>query len=153
MRYLFILIFFSSATLFAQSPSSQKGQKIAALKKFVVLNDTLNVLTDQLKTKLTRLSTGDASTTPTRYRQLLPIIDNAQKLSEAKATAGEIAYVRKSRDISNQESKRYTDAVQTLIDSYGTTDYTQMKDLLKSDPGLKKSYDSLMTIRATNRKQ
>jgi len=153
MRYSVFLICFISTSLLAQTTAPQRTDKMKELKKFVVLSDTLNTLTEKLKAKLTKFSAGDASTTASRYRQLLPIIDDTPKLTEAKATQAEIAYVKKSREMSMKESAEYTDAVQSLIDAYGNKEYTDMKNGLKTDLRLKFSFDSLMTIQAKRQKK
>lgn len=153
MRYSIFLICFISTSLFAQNSVPQGTDKMRELKKFAVLSDTLNILTEKLKSRLTKFSAGDASTTASRYRQLLPIIDDNLKLTEAKATQAEISYVKKSRDMSMKESAEYTDAVQSLIDAYGNKEYTDMKNRLKTDLRLKVSFDSLMTIQAKRQKK
>jgi hypothetical protein len=147
MKYCVILMALIATTSLAQTPNPQKLSRLDELKSYALLNDTLSKLTDNLKTTLTKLSKGNASITPARYNQLLPIADNQAKLTEAKATPGEITYIKKAQEISRKESNEYTTAFQSLVDAYGNTNYKRIKDRLKTDPRLKKSYDSLVALR------
>jgi len=147
MRYSLILMLFIATGSMAQTPPAQQTSPLQDLKQYVILTDTLNKLTGNLQNMFTKLSKGDASITPKRYAQLSPYTDNQAKLTELKATPGEVAYLKKAGDISRKESNDYTTAFQSLVEAYGKSKYKSFQEKLKTDPRLKRSYDSLVALK------
>lgn len=71
-------------------------------------------------------------------------ITNEAKLIEAKATAEEIAYVKKAATIREEETLKFQQTYESLINEYiGEAIFTKVRNGLKTEPSLKKRYDSL----------
>jgi hypothetical protein len=115
------------------------------LKKYIITMDSIETLKNQLTVSMNNLSKGNNKISAERFNTLTPIITNEAKLMEAKATAEEIAYVKKAVAIRDDELRKFQNASQSLINNYmGSEPFTKVRNGLKSDATLKRKYDSLM---------
>jgi predicted Zn-dependent protease len=114
------------------------------LKKYIITMDSIETLKNQLTVSMNNLSKGNNKISAERYNTLIPIISSEAKLTESKATAEEIAYVKKTVALRDEELRKFQNASQSLINNYmGTETFTKVRNSLKSDATLKKKYDSL----------
>jgi hypothetical protein len=114
------------------------------LKKYIITMDSIETLKNQLTVSMNNLSKGNSKISAERFNTLMPIITNEAKLTEAKATADEIVYVKKAVAIREEETRKFQNAYQSLISGYmGSESFTKVRNGLKSDATLKKKYDSL----------
>ena len=115
------------------------------LKKYIITMDSIETLKNQLTVSMNNLSKGNSKISSERFTTLMPIITNEAKLTEAKATPEEIAYVKKAVAIRDEETRKFQNAYQSLISNYmGSETFTKVRNGLKSDATLKRKYDSLM---------
>lgn len=115
------------------------------LKKYIITMDSIETLKNQLTISINNLSKGNSKISAERFNTLMPIINNEVKLTEAKATPEEIAYVKKAVATREVETRKFQNAYQSLISGYmGSETFTKVRNGLKSDATLKRKYDSLM---------
>lgn len=114
------------------------------LKKYKIVIDSIETLKNQLTVTINNLAKGNGNISASRFNTLIPIINNEAKLTEAKATPDEIAYVKKAAAVQEEETKKFQKAYQSLIYDYvGDAVFTRVRNGLKTDTGLKKKYDAL----------
>ena len=116
----------------------------ADLKKYIVVMDSIETLTNQLTHKMNKLAAGNSKISASRFNTLMPVITNQAKLTELKATPEEISYVKKAAAIQDEETRKFQRVYQSLINDYmGSDAFTKVRNALKSDAVLKRKYDSL----------
>lgn len=123
------------------------GQKVTGdeLKRYAVAIDSIETLKDVLTASLNKIAKGNAKISTQRYSALMPIAQDATKLSEAKATSDEIAYVKRAAEIQREETVKFQKAYTALISGYvGDSTFGKVRNALVTDTVLKKTYDSLM---------
>ncbi len=139
-------LFFLISVLFILVSSSY-AQKITLdeLKRYAVTLDSIETLKNQLTGTINKLSKGNAKISAQRYNILIQIANDATKLTEAKATPEEIAYVKRAGVIQNEETVKFQKAYQSLISNYvGDQVFGKVRYALKSDTILQHKYDSLV---------
>jgi hypothetical protein len=115
------------------------------LKKYIIAMDSIEALKVHLTETFNNLSKGNDKISSTRYHALVPVANDDTKLKDANATPEEIAYVKKAAAIKDEETIKFQKAFQSLIQDYvGEAVFTKVRNGLKTDPGLKKKYDSLI---------
>lgn len=117
------------------------------LSKYVIAMDSIETLKVRLTTVINNLSKGNSKISSNRFNELMPIINNEAKLTEANATSDEINYVKKAVATRDEETMKFQKTFQSLINDYvGETVFSKVRNVLRTDANLKKKYDSLMVI-------
>ncbi|CAN0498550.1 unnamed protein product, partial [Phaeothamnion confervicola] len=115
----------------------------AELNRYAVMMDSLDVLKKQRSEISSKVSKGNTKITAARYQQLLPIIDDPKKLEAAKATAEEIAYVKKAIASLTEEGKKFQTAFSSLMSEYvGYETYNKVRKAISTDPNVKTRYEA-----------
>ncbi len=142
IAFLIVLI-----TTILYSSAQAQGVTDEELKKYVIAMDSLETLKVQLTTVINNISKGNSNISSNRFNELMPVINNEVKLTEAKATPDEIAYVKKAVATRDEETMKFQKAFQSLINDFvGEAVFTKVRNGIRTDTGLKKKYDSLMAI-------
>lgn len=144
MKLRGFLLFFS---IYMAIGFSSYGQNVTddELKRYAVALDSIETLKNALTTSLNNIAKGNAKISAKRYAALMPIVQDPTKLSEAKATADEIAYIKRATEIQQEETLKFQKAYSALISGYvGDSTFGKVRKALTVDTLLKKSYDSLM---------
>ena len=142
LNRIFTVILFTGVVTYVQAQEITMDE----LKKYVVVMDSIETLKTNLTVSMNNLSKGNAQISSNRFNTLMPLINNEAKLTEAKATPEEIAYVMKAVAIRNEETMKFQQTYQSLINDYlGQATFSKVRNGLKSDTKLKKAYDSLIT--------
>jgi hypothetical protein len=141
LKFIFFVILLTTIAL---STKAQKTDTItdSELNRYAVMIDSLDALKKQRTEISKKLAKGDSKITAIRYNQLIPIIDDKKKLTEAKATADEIAYVKKALEILTEESKKFQNAFNSLFAEYvGYDTYNKVKSAIETNPKVKYRYE------------
>jgi oligoendopeptidase F len=139
IAFLVFLTTILCSSVYAQSVTDEE------LKKYVIAMDSLETLKVQLTTAINNLSKSNTKISSNRFNELMPIINNEAKLTEAKATPDEIAYVKKAVATRDEETMNFQKTFQSLINDYvGEAVFTKVRNGIRTDASLKKKYDSLM---------
>lgn len=127
--------------------TSSYAQKVTRdeLKRYAIALDSIETLKNALTTSVMKMAKGNKNISAQRYALLMPIAQDAAKLSEAKATKEEISYVKRAVEIQHHETAKFQKAYTLLISGYvGDSTFGKVRSALATDTVLKKSYDSLM---------
>jgi hypothetical protein len=123
------------------------GQKVTndELKRYAIALDSIETLKNALTTSLNKIAKGNSKISTQRYSLLMPMVQDPTKLSEAKATADEIAYIKRAAETQREETVKFQKAYTALISGYvGGSTFGKVRNTLGTDTVLKKTYDSLM---------
>jgi hypothetical protein len=136
-----LMIMLASPTM-AQDAASVTDEE---LKKYAVAMDSIEVMKNHLIKVITEMVEHNEKITATRYNELSRIIDDEVKLTEAKATAEEIAAIKAVVAKKEEETAKINETFQSLAKDYvGAGTYNKVRSALKSDSELKSKYDALM---------
>lgn len=139
LLFLFFIYLSVGFTCYGQEVNNDE------LKRYAIALDSIETLKDALTVSLNKIAKGNSKISTKRYAVLIPIALNATKLSEAKATTDEIAYVKRATEIQREETFKFQKAYTTLISDYvGDSTFGKVRNALVKDTTLKKTYDSLM---------
>lgn len=147
MRAKFFLIsVFSLITL-----SSVSAQDVAVtvseeeLTKYATAMDSINEMSASLRMMITDMVKNGKVMNAARYNEISKIINDETKLTEAKATPEEIAFVKEVAAKRDEESSKINQAFQSLAKDYvGAATFNKVKKALASDAELKTKYDTLL---------
>lgn len=147
MRAKFFLIsVFSLITL-----SSVSAQDVAVtvseeeLTKYATAMDSINEMSASLRMMITDMVKNGKVMNAARYNEISKIINDETKLTEAKATPEEIAFVKEVAAKRDEESSKINQAFQSLAKDYvGVATFNKVKKALASDAELKTKYDTLL---------
>jgi Ca2+-binding EF-hand superfamily protein len=115
------------------------------LIKYATAMDSINEMSANVKIIITDMVKNGKVMTATRYNEISKIITDETKLTEAKATPEEIAFVKEVTAKRDEESARINQAFQSLAKDYvGAATFNKVKKALATDTELKSKYDSLM---------
>lgn len=115
------------------------------LLKYATLVDSVNEMSASVKLMLADMVKNDTTMNASRYNDLSKIINDDAALAEAKATPGEIAFVKQVAARKAEETARINATYQALAKDYVTVPvFNKVKKALAADPLLKERYDSLM---------
>lgn len=145
MRRKFILIL--SLTCITLLAGAQKRDSInnEDLERYAIMMDSVQSVQKKISNRTIELARGNSKITPARYTALLPLADDQKKLTEAKATPDEIAYVKKALAIRTEDGLRLSNTFQELMNGYvGFDTFNRVKAAVASDPNVKRRYDLLM---------
>lgn len=133
-----VIVLLTTVAAKAQKRDSVTNEE---LHKYAVVIDSLETLKKSRAEMSTRFAKGNNKITPSRYTQLLPIIDDNKKLSEAKATADEIAYVKDAMAKLTQAQQTFQTTFNELVAKYvGYDTYNKVKKAIAADKHVKDRY-------------
>ncbi|MDH4092294.1 MAG: hypothetical protein OEV74_07630 [Cyclobacteriaceae bacterium] len=144
MKYSLILIaaFFVllSNTLFAQEEITDEE-----IRKYAVTMDSINNMKASLLDDISVMVKSNEDMTNERYNELSKIIDDNDKLAEAKATPEEIAFIKEVAAKKKQGTAKISKTFQTMAKEYvGAATYNKVKKALKTDADVKSRYQAVM---------
>jgi Ca2+-binding EF-hand superfamily protein len=147
MRTKFFLIsVFSLITLssvFAQDAAVTVSEE--ELTKYATAMDSINEMSASLRMMITDMVKNGNVMNAARYNEISKIINDETKLTEAKATPEEIAFVKEVAAKRDEESSKINQAFQSLAKDYvGAATFNKVKKALASDAELKTKYDTLL---------
>jgi len=133
-----VIVLLTTVAAKAQKRDSVTNEE---LHKYAVVIDSLETLKKSRAEMSTRFAKGNNRITPSRYTQLLPIIDDSKKLAEAKATADEIAYVKDAIAKLTQAQQTFQTTFNELVAKYvGYDTYNKVKKAIAADKRVKDRY-------------
>ena len=137
-------LFFAVQTIQAQeSASAQTEISDEELEKYAVTMDSVEDMKASLLDDITEMIKANDKITNARYNDLSKIIDDEAALKEAKATPEEIAFIKEVAAKKEEGTKKIQETFQTMAKDYvGASSYNKIKDALKSNPELKKRYET-----------
>jgi len=138
---VFSLITISSA--FSQdAPATVSDEE---LTRYATAMDSINEMSARVKVMITDLVKNGKLMTATRYNEISKIINDEPKLTAAKATPEEIAFVKEVAAKRDAETVRINQAFQSLAKDYvGASTFNKVKKALAADAELKTRYDVLL---------
>lgn len=151
MRTFFCLIILS-ITVFSLSAQAPKPDSVTneELSKYVVMMDSVETLKNNLAKVTTKYSNGNTKITADRFNKLSAIASDDKKLTEAKATPDEIAYVKKAMTERNQETQKFQDTFNSLMNTYvGFDTFNKVRKAIAANPKVKARYDAEMKKRSS----
>ena len=115
------------------------------LTKYATAMDSINEMSASLRLFITDKVKNGKVMTAARYNEVSKIINDETKLTEAKATPEEIAFVKEVAAKRDEESSKINQAFQSLAKEYvGVATFNKVKKALTTDAELKGKYDSLL---------
>lgn len=145
MRRKFILVLGLSFITFLAGAQKRDSISNADLERYAIMMDSVQNVQKKISDKSVELAKGNSKITPARYTALLPIADDQKKLSEARATPDEIAYVKKALAVRTEDGLKLSETFQSLMNEYvGFDTFNRVKKAVESDAKVKWRYDRLM---------
>ncbi len=141
-------------TLSSLSATAQKADSVTReeLTRYVMMMDSVETLKIRLTETTSKLASGNAKISPARYNQLLSIINNTEKLAEAKATTDEIEYVKKTVAIRTEETLKLQNAFTALMNEYvGYDTFNKVRKAIADNPTVKARYEAELAKRKGDR--
>ncbi len=137
-------LFFVVQTINAQdSTAAQSEITDEELEKYAVTMDSVEDMKASLLEDITEMVEANEKMTNARYNDLSKIIDDEAALKEAKATPEEIAFLKEVAAKKEEGTKKIQETFQTMAKEFvGASSYNKIKDELKTNPELKKRYES-----------
>ena len=137
-------LFFVVQTIHAQDSSATQTQITdEELEKYAVTMDSVEDMKTSLLEDITEMVEGNEKMTNARYNDLSKIIDDEAALKEAKATPEEVAFIKDVIAKKEEGTKKIQETFQTMAKDYvGASSYNKIKDELKTNPDLKKRYET-----------
>jgi Ca2+-binding EF-hand superfamily protein len=115
------------------------------LTKYATVMDSISEMTINFQSSISTMVKESEAITGTRYNELSKIISDEAKLTEAKATPEEIAFIKGMAEKKKEETSKINQAFQTLVkENLGAATYNKVKKALATDTTLKQKYDSLI---------
>lgn len=138
------LIFVATLTVNGQDATTPVTDE--ELTKYATAMDSVNELTTQLMDSISVMVKNNKTVSAARYNDLSKIISDETKLTEAKATPEEIAFVKEVAEHKSNGTAQINATFQSLAKEYvGASTFNKVKKALAADPALKAKYDGLMT--------
>ena len=146
MRAKFFLIsVFSLITLSSVYCTRRLTVSDEELTKYATAMDSINEMSAEVKVMITDMVKNGKVMTATRYNEISKIIADETKLTEAKATPEEIAFVKEVAAKKMKPPPASIRPFKVLAKDYvGAATFNKVKKALASDAELKSKYDSLM---------
>lgn len=141
---LLFALFFSVQTIQAQdSATAQTEITDEELEKYAVTMDSVEDMKASLLEDITEMVASNDKMTNARYNDLSKIINDEAALKEAKATPEEVAFIKEVIAKKEEGTKKIQETFQTMAKDYvGASSYNKIKDQLKTNPELKKRYET-----------
>jgi predicted nucleic acid-binding Zn-ribbon protein len=133
----------SSHIAFSQdNPTSITDEE---LKKYAVAMDSIDDMKTELLKSISEFVKSNDKITGARYNELSKIINDEQKLTEAKATAEEIAAVKEVLAKKDEGTAKIQETFKALAtDFVGASVYNKVRKSLGSDPAVKTRYEAIL---------
>lgn len=144
-KYIMLFaLFFVVQTIQAQDAATAQTEITdEELEKYAVTMDSVEDMKASLLEDITEMVKSNEKMTNARYNDLSKIIDDEAALKEAKATPEEIAFLKEVAAKKEEGTKKIQETFQTMAKDYvGASSYNKIKDALKTNPELKKRYQS-----------
>ena len=152
MRAKFFLSTIFSLIVFA-SYSQDAAVSEEELTKYATVMDSISEMTINFQSSISTMVKESEAITGTRYNELSKIISDEAKLTEAKATPEEIAFIKDVAEKKKTETSKINQAFQALVkENLGGTTYNKVKKALAADAELKQKYDVLIEELAKDNK-
>ena len=137
-------LFFVVQTINAQnSTTAQSEITDEELEKYAVTMDSVEDMKTSLLEDITKMVESNEKMTNARYNDLSKIVDDEAALQEAKATPEEIAFLKEVAAKKEEGTKKIQETFQSMAkDFVGASSYNKIKNQLKTNPELKKRYES-----------
>ncbi len=137
-------LFFVVQTINAQDATTAKSEITdEELEKYAVTMDSVEDMKASLLEDISEMVEANEKMTNARYNDLSKIIDDEAALKEAKATPEEIAFLKEVAAKKEEGTKKIQETFQTMAKEFvGASSYNKIKDQLKTNPELKKRYES-----------
>jgi hypothetical protein len=143
LRFILPMILLCAVTV-SKAQTAKPAFTDEDLKKYAITMDSVKGMKETLKSILTEMVQKNTVMKVTRYNELFKIIDNPEKLAEAKATPEEIAFVKEVDAKRVDETARINAAYQGLAKDYvGLKAFNAIKKSLETDQALKERYESI----------
>jgi hypothetical protein len=140
---LFALCFVVQTIQAQESTSAQAEISDEELEKYAVTMDSVEDMKASLLEDISEMVKANDKITNARYNDLSKIIDDEAALKEAKATPEEIAFIKEVAAKKEEGTKKIQETFQTMAKDYvGASSYNKIKDALKTNPELKKRYET-----------
>ncbi len=141
---MLLALFFVVQTIQAQnSTTAQSEVTDEELEKYAVTMDSIEDMKASLLEDISEMVAKNEKMTNARYNDLSKIIDDEAALKEAKATPEEITFIKEVIAKKEEGTKKIQETFQTMAKDYvGASSYNKIKDQLKSNPELKKRYET-----------
>lgn len=141
---MFFALFFVVQTIQAQdSPTAQTAISDEELEKYAVTMDSVEDMKTSLLEDIAEMVKANEKMTNARYNDLSKIIDDEAALKEAKATPEEVAFIKEVATKKEEGTKKIQETFQSMAKEYvGASSYNKIKDALKTNPELKKRYET-----------
>lgn len=115
------------------------------LDRYVTMMDSINDMSDTLLDSIKNMVASNEQVSNARYMELSKIIDDEAKLTEAKATPEEVAFINKVKDMKETGTKKIQETYQAMAKEYvGADAYNKVRKALKADKAFKEKYDARM---------
>ncbi len=138
--FLFALLSITTHTIFAQDEITDED-----LKKYAVTMDSINGMKETLLEDIVEMVKENESMSNERYNQLSKIASDDAKLTAAKATPEEIAFIREVVTKKDEGTAKISETFQMLAKEYiGAASYNKVKKALASDSEVKSRYEVFM---------
>jgi hypothetical protein len=137
-------LFFIVQTIQAQdSTTAQSEVSDEELEKYAVTMDSVEDMKASLLEDITEMVKANDKMTNARYNDLSKIADDEAALKEAKATPEEVAFIKEVAAKKEEGTKKIQETFQSMAKEYvGASSYNKIKDALKTNPELKKRYET-----------
>jgi tellurite resistance protein len=115
------------------------------LRKYAIMMDSINTLTENIKNIITELVTKNPDISAARYNELSRLAGDSVKLKEAGATETELRALKKITEVRNQETNKLQEVLRTMATDYiGAATYNKIRNALRTDSALKAKYEAMM---------
>lgn len=139
LKIIFLGVFLTASALTVKAQKSDSVTR-EEMTKYVVMMDSVESWKKIMAETNIKLAQGNKKITAARYTQLLPLLYDEKKLSEAKATVDEIAYLKKAMEIRNENARNFQNAFTFLMANVGEGTYKKVSKAVASDPKVKERY-------------
>jgi len=137
-------LFFVVQTINAQDATTAQSEITdEELEKYAVTMDSVEDMKASLLEDISEMVEANEKMTNARYNDLSKILDDEAALKEAKATPEEIAFLKEVAAKKEEGTKKIQETFQTMAKEFvGASSYNKIKDQLKTNPELKKRYET-----------
>jgi hypothetical protein len=136
-------LMFCSYLAFAQTGAPEITDE--ELTKYAVAMDSIDDMKADLLKSISEFVKNNDKISGARYNELSKIINDEQKLTEAKATPEEIAAVKEVLAKKDEGTAKIQETIQTLAKEYvGASVYNKVKKALATDAEIKSRYEAIL---------
>lgn len=145
VRIILPVVLFMAITISrAQTATAPVAFTDEDLKKYAVTMDSVKGMQQTLLDIITEKVQKNTVMSVARYNELFKIANDQAKLTEAKATPEEIAFLKEVADKRTEENARINATYQALVKEYvGLKTFNAIKKSLTTDQALKTKYETI----------